>query len=82
MKMICKRCGNSYKQPYKFCPLCTAELEKNVNQCSSFSVDECQKAIYPDNYIVCGYCGSLTTYEKERRSKTLLETGPMQSMEQ
>ena len=67
MKMLCKRCGKKYKDSYNFCPKCAIKLERDYNRCSDPRSIDCEREIFQDDDIVCGYCGSETTYEKSRK---------------
>jgi len=68
-KMRCPNCFRKYDKPYRFCPKCGTKLVKDFNRCSNPHCVECEQAVFADDDIVCGYCGSETTYEKERREK-------------
>ena len=63
---ICLNCGRIYRGITRFCPQCVIELEKNKNRCSSKSTPLCKNAVFDDDDAFCCYCGSLTTYAKER----------------
>ena len=72
MKMICPKCHKEYRNGYRHCPKCAIFLQdivKKGNRCSNPMNDKCAQEVYKDDDIVCGYCGSDTTYEKERKEK-------------
>lgn len=48
---------------------CAVKLEKDYNRCSNPRSIDCERAVYDEDDIVCGYCGADTTYEKERKEK-------------
>lgn len=67
MKMMCPRCSRKYEKGYTYCPKCAEKLKRDYNRCSNPRSVDCERAIFEEDDIVCGYCGSETTYEKERK---------------
>ena len=67
MKMLCKRCGKKYERKYSFCPKCAVKLDRDHNRCSDPRSVHCERGLWEGEDIACGYCGSLTTYEKDRK---------------
>ena len=69
MKMLCPRCFKTYEKNYNYCPKCAVKLNRDYNRCSNPHNLDCERATYQDDDIVCGYCGSDTLFEKERKEK-------------
>ena len=69
MKKLCMRCGKKYDGNYNYCPKCAVKLEKDYNRCSDPQNVYCERSVFQDDDIVCGYCGLDTTYEKARKEK-------------
>lgn len=67
MKMMCPRCHRKYERAYNYCPKCATKLIKDYNRCSDPKTLDCERAMFEEDDIVCGYCGADTTYEKERK---------------
>lgn len=63
--MMCPKCLRKYAKRYVYCPKCAKKLEEEPNRCSNPQSIECKEAIFEKGDIVCGYCGSDTTYMKE-----------------
>ena len=69
MKKVCARCFKKYEKEYNYCPKCAVKLKNDANRCSNPRNIDCERALYDDDDIVCGYCGSDTTYEEERKKQ-------------
>ncbi len=69
MKMMCPKCFRKYEKRYIYCPKCAEKLKPDHNRCSDPRCIDCERAVYEEDDIVCGYCGADTTYEKERKEK-------------
>jgi hypothetical protein len=60
----CPECGTPYKDIYKYCTKCGAELETDLkfNRCSQRDTPECCQTAFNDDDMYCCFCGSPTTY--------------------
>lgn len=64
----CPKCGKQYKGLENYCTKCGVQLEKDYNRCSGNKSALCSHAKFNDDDMYCAYCGSLTTYAKEKYS--------------
>lgn len=66
MNKKCTKCNIQYTEFDNYCTKCGIELERETNRCSENKTTMCSHRVYNDDDMYCAYCGSLTTYAKER----------------
>lgn len=66
MKKICPTCKREYTELERYCTKCGIELVKEPNRCSAMKTALCKDKVFADDDLYCAYCGSPTTYAKEK----------------
>lgn len=66
MHKVCPTCRKRYVGLEVFCTKCGVRLEDEPNRCSEEKTALCKRRIFEPDDIYCCYCGSLTTYAKEK----------------
>lgn len=69
MNKVCPSCGRKYSELEFYCTKCGLELKKAPNTCSEMKSVMCKHRVFADDDLYCSYCGSLTTYAKERMDR-------------